>query len=73
MFVELRLTHREVETLVDLLETAARQLYSEVWHTDSGDLRRELNRRLRTLDRLAERLRGALAEEAQVPAGVAGP
>jgi hypothetical protein len=73
MFVELRLTHREVETLVELLESAARQLYSEVWHTDSGDLRRELNGRLRTLDRLAERLRGALAEEAQVPAGVAGP
>jgi hypothetical protein len=73
MFVELRLTHREVETLVELLESAARQQYSEVWHTDSGDLRRELNCRLRTLDRLAERLRGALAEEAQVPAGVAGP
>ena len=65
MFVKLRLTHQEVQTLVELLETESRQLYAEVWHTDSRDLKHELNNRLHTMDRLSERLRNALAESGQ--------
>ena len=65
MFIELRLTRQEVATLVELLETEARQLYAEEWHTDSRDLKRELNNRLRTMDRLAERLRNALTGEGE--------
>jgi hypothetical protein len=55
---EITLTDQEAQLLVESLESQHRELLPEIRHTDTSRLRGELRARLRTVDRLIERLRG---------------
>ena len=54
---EITLTDQEAQLLVESLESQHRELLPEIRHTDTSRLRGELRGRLRTIDRLIERLR----------------
>ena len=56
MFTQLILTQKEAELLRDLLESDRQKMLPEIRRTDAHAMREELNRRLRTMDRLIERL-----------------
>ena len=61
MFVELKLTHPEAQVLVELLDAEAREMYPEIRRTETREIRAGLYKRLRAVERLAERLREATA------------
>ena len=56
MITQLILTQKESELLQELLESDRRKMLPEIRRTDAHAMRDELNRRLRTVDRLVERL-----------------
>jgi hypothetical protein len=62
---EITLTDQEAQMLVESLESQHRELLPEIRHTDASRLRGELKARLRTIDRLIERLRGVDAQVIQ--------
>jgi hypothetical protein len=62
---EITLTDQEAQLLVESLESQHRELLPEIRHTDTSRLRGELRARLRTIDRLIERLRGIDGEVIQ--------
>ena len=73
MITQLILTQKESELLQELLESDRRKMLPEIRRTDAHAMRDELNRRLRTVDRLVERLHHPEDEPAAatVEAGVA--
>jgi hypothetical protein len=56
MITQLILTKKEADLLQELLESDRRKMLPEIRRTDTRAMRDELNRRLRTVDRLVERL-----------------
>jgi hypothetical protein len=73
MITQLILTRKEAELLQELLESDRRRMLPEIRRTDGHAMRDELNRRLRTVDRLIERLHHPEdePEAAEVTAGAA--
>jgi hypothetical protein len=62
MILTPRFTPQELALVVEVLEHVAEDLPHEIHHTDYWRMRQDLLRRLRTVGRLAERLRGELHE-----------
>ena len=56
MITQLILTKQEAELLRELLESDRRRMLPEIRRTDGHAMRDELNRRLRTVERMIERL-----------------
>lgn len=52
----------ELALLIELLERERRDLPAEIHHTSTSSVRDRLHRRLETVDRLLERLRGLEAQ-----------
>ncbi len=72
--IEHVMTNRELELLIQLLDTEAQRLPQEIHHTDAWEFKKELQKRLQTIERLTERFRQRLAElrpraEVAEPAG----
>jgi hypothetical protein len=65
MIRELKLTHNEMELLLEVLETQQRQLSNEIGHTEALRAKAELRKRERAVDRLTERVRDEVAPQPQ--------
>jgi hypothetical protein len=57
MIEELKLTHDEMELLLDVLGSHQRALAFEISNTEALSAKAELRKRERAIDRLVERLR----------------
>jgi hypothetical protein len=57
------LTDHETDLVIELLEAESTKLMRETRHTDSRQMREEMQERLRTCDRLVERFRQVKAGE----------
>jgi hypothetical protein len=71
MIDHLMLTDKEAELLLEVLDAHRQHLLPEIRRTDGRRMRGDLQRRLRTFDRIIERLRHPEDEPAAVPAGAA--
>jgi hypothetical protein len=65
MIRELKLTHDEMQLLLDVLEVQQRDLANEIGHTEALRAKATLRKRERDIDRLVERVRSELAPQPQ--------
>ena len=56
---ELSFSGAQIELILELLEEQQSTLLVEIRHTDTGSFRKELKERLRRVEALLERFRGA--------------
>jgi hypothetical protein len=65
MIQDIRFTEKEIEFLLEVLETSQQRLAKEIGDTDAIRAKTALRNRERELDRLVERIRIHLAIDAQ--------